>query len=120
MEDKQVTLAITTDYGFTADFLRELANQIEEQGEQLTTYETFRGCAEVEWPDADGTSEKHRIIDTSFGKCCLKNETADEDGYHWCDLYIGDNYDDYVGTCACGLDDDDEVILEQIDELLNY
>ena len=50
MEDKQVTLTITSDYGFTADFLRELANQIEEHGE-LTTYETFRGCAEIEWPD---------------------------------------------------------------------
>ncbi len=50
MEYKQVALTITTDYGFTADFLRELANQIEEQGEQLTTYETFCGRAEIEWP----------------------------------------------------------------------
>ena len=49
-EDMQVTLKIQTDYGFTADFLRELANQIEEQGEELTTYETFRGCADIEWP----------------------------------------------------------------------
>ena len=49
-EDMQVTLRIQTDYGFTADYLRELANQIEEQGEELTTHETFRGCAEIEWP----------------------------------------------------------------------
>lgn len=47
----QVTLRITTDYGFTADFLRGLANQIEEEGESLTVYETAKGCAEVEWPD---------------------------------------------------------------------
>lgn len=63
---------------------------------------------------------KHRIIYTSFGECCLKNETTDEQGYHWCELYIGDNYDEYVGDCACSMDDNDEVILEQIDELLNY
>ena len=50
-EDKQVTLKIQTDYGFTADFLRELANQIEEKGEELTTYETFRGCAEIDWDE---------------------------------------------------------------------
>lgn len=51
MEELQVTLKITTDYGFTADFLRELANQIEEDGESLTDYETAKGCAEIEWPD---------------------------------------------------------------------
>jgi len=50
-EDKQVTLKIQTDYGFTADFLRELANKIEEEGEELTTYETFRGCAEIDWDE---------------------------------------------------------------------
>lgn len=48
-ENKQVTLKIQTDYGFTADYLRELANQIEEKGEELTTYETFRGFSEIDW-----------------------------------------------------------------------
>jgi hypothetical protein len=51
MENEQVTLRIITDYGFTADFLRELANQIEESGESLTDYETSKGCAEIEWPE---------------------------------------------------------------------
>lgn len=50
-EDRQVTLKIQTNYGFTADFLRELANQIEEEGEELTTYEAFRGCAEIDWDE---------------------------------------------------------------------
>jgi hypothetical protein len=50
----------------------------------------------------------------------LKNETTDKYGYPWVELYIGDNYDNYVGTCSCSLMDDDEIILEQIDELLNY
>lgn len=51
MDELQVKLKITTDYGFTADFLRALANQIEEEGESLTEYETAKGCAEIEWPD---------------------------------------------------------------------
>lgn len=51
MDELQVKLTITTDYGFTADFLRELANQIEEEGESLTEYETSKGCADIEWSD---------------------------------------------------------------------
>lgn len=51
MDELQVKLTITTDVGFAADFLRELANHIEECGEDVTTYETFNGCAEIEWPD---------------------------------------------------------------------
>lgn len=64
--------------------------------------------------------EKHRILDTPFGEVMLKNETTDKYGYPWVELYIGDNYDNYVGTCSCSLMDDGEIILEQIDELLNY
>lgn len=88
--------------------------------ESMTSSEIGRKADTVSVKRVENINYKHRIINTSFGECCLKNETVDEDGYHWCDLYIGDNYNDYVGTCACGLDDDDEVILEQIEELLNY
>ena len=45
----QVRLEISTDLGFTADFLRELANAIEE-GEPFEDYETFRGVAKITWP----------------------------------------------------------------------
>ena len=51
MEEKQVTLTITTDLGFTADFLRKLANRIEEGEDNPTFFETFEGCAEISWPD---------------------------------------------------------------------
>lgn len=51
MEEKQVTLTITTDLGFTADFLRQLANRIEEGEDNPTLFETFEGCAEISWPD---------------------------------------------------------------------
>ena len=65
-------------------------------------------------------TNRHRIINTPFGECCLTNEFVDKQGYYWCELYTGDNYAQYVGDCACGLDDDEDAILEQIDELLRY
>lgn len=47
---EQVRLTISTDYGHTADFLRQLANEIEGSEEEVTGLETFRGCATIEWP----------------------------------------------------------------------
>jgi hypothetical protein len=46
----QVHLEISTDLGFTADFLRQLANAIEE-GDTFEDYETFRGVAKITWPE---------------------------------------------------------------------
>jgi hypothetical protein len=46
----QVQLQISTDIGFTADFLRELANAIEES-DPFEDYETFRGVAKISWPE---------------------------------------------------------------------
>lgn len=46
----QVHLQISTDLGFTADFLRELANAIE-NGDTFEDYETFRGVAKITWPE---------------------------------------------------------------------
>lgn len=46
----QVHLQISTDLGFTADFLRELANAIE-NGDPFEDYETFRGVATISWPE---------------------------------------------------------------------
>ena len=46
----QVHLQISTDLGFTADFLRELANAIE-NGDPFEDYETFRGVAKISWPE---------------------------------------------------------------------
>lgn len=106
-------------YQMTMEVKANSEQEALEKFENMTSAELGEKADEVSVKRVEDTS-KHRIIDTSFGKCCLKNETVDEDGYHWCDLYNGDNYDDYVGTCACGLNDDDEVILEQIEELLNY
>ena len=48
----QVFLRISTDIGYTADFLRQLANAIEE-GDPFEDYETFRGVARISWPDGE-------------------------------------------------------------------
>ena len=50
MNELQVKLTITTDLGFTADFLRQLANRLEEGEDLPTFYETFEGRAEISWP----------------------------------------------------------------------
>lgn len=48
--ENQVRLVITTDEGWTADFLRQLANEIEMTGEaRFDEYETARGMAEIDW-----------------------------------------------------------------------
>lgn len=47
----QVHLEISTDLGHTADFLRQLANAIEESDEPLEDYESFRGVATISWPE---------------------------------------------------------------------
>ena len=50
----QVHLEISTDIGYTADFLRELANAIENSwAGEIEDYETFRGVARISWPDGE-------------------------------------------------------------------
>lgn len=50
---RQVHLEISTDIGYTADFLRQLANAIEESEEEIGDYETYRGVATITWPDGE-------------------------------------------------------------------
>ena len=50
---EQVELHISTDIGYTADFLRKLADAIENSGEEINDYETFRGVASISWPDGE-------------------------------------------------------------------
>lgn len=63
---------------------------------------------------------KHRIIETSFGEVMLKESKTPMTGEVSCDMYIGDNFDDYIGSVSCSLNDDDDTILEQIEEKLYY
>lgn len=45
-----VRLTVFTDLGYTADFLRELANAIENSEEEFYNFETYRGSASISWP----------------------------------------------------------------------
>jgi len=64
-----------------------------------------------------GAKKVHRILDTSFGEVMLKPKT--DNGEEMLEIYIGDNYDDFVGEISASIDDDEDDLLDQIDELLN-
>ena len=76
------------------------------------------------WEGLDDEAEKmgakkvHRMLDTSFGEVMLKPKT--DNGEEMLEIYIGDNYDDFVGEISASIDDDEDDLLGQIDELLNY
>lgn len=55
---------------------------------------------------------KQTIVDTSYGEVMVKETT--EKGY--LDCYIGDNYDDYVGTVEANIFDGD--LADKIDKIL--
>lgn len=46
MEENQIHISIVCDSDFVPDFLRQLANAIEEDSVN-TQFETFHGCAEI-------------------------------------------------------------------------
>lgn len=46
-ETEQVEIHITADVGCVADFLKDLANLINSEGEDFNQYETCIGCAEI-------------------------------------------------------------------------
>ena len=62
--------------------------------------------------------EEHLIIETSAGEVMLKQCFDVDTQETFCDAYIGNNYDDYIGEVHCTLDDDEEYILEQVENLL--
>ena len=64
-----------------------------------------------------GAKKVHRILDTSFGEVMLKPKT--DNGEEMLEVYIGDNYDDFVGEISASIDDDEDDLLDQIEELLN-
>ena len=55
---------------------------------------------------------QHIIIDTEYGEVMLIQ--ADD----YCEAYIGDNYDDYVGDVDCKISDSETYIKKKVSELL--
>lgn len=47
MEEKQIKINIVCDKNFAADFLRDLANYIENSETEVKEFETYNGCAEI-------------------------------------------------------------------------
>ena len=57
----------------------------------------------------------HLFVNTLYGEVMVK-ESLDRDNV--CDVYIGDNYDQYIGSIPCTLDDDENVIIKGVEELI--
>ena len=75
------------------------------------------------WDNLEGEVERnggekfHRMIDTSFGEVMVKPE-KDDMGEDCLNAYIGDNWDDYVGTIYnCDFDADDDELITEIENL---
>ena len=61
-----------------------------------------------------------RMVNTSFGEVKLVSGFNYSTQEHFCGMYIGDNYDDFVGEIDCNILDDEKHIIEQIEEKLYY
>lgn len=57
-----------------------------------------------------------RIIDTCCGEVMLKYADDCDENRDLLDAYIGDNYDDYIGTISGHLNDGDEVLEARLKE----
>ena len=56
----------------------------------------------------------HLFVNTLYGEVMVKESFENRD---YCEVYIGDNYDCYVGSIFCTLDDED-LIIKEVEELL--
>ena len=75
------------------------------------------------WDNLEGEVERiggekcHRMLDTSFGEVMVKPE-KDDMGEDCLNVYIGDNWDEYVGTIyGCDFDADDDELITEIESL---
>lgn len=62
----------------------------------------------------------HRIVRTSFGEVMLYGGFDYATQTPFCDMYIGDNFDEFVGSVDCSIYDTEENILAQVEEALNH
>ena len=63
-----------------------------------------------------GAKKLHRMLDTSFGEVMVKPKT--DNGEEMLEVYVGDNWDEYVGTIYdTDFDADDEELIAEIETL---
>jgi len=75
----------------------------------------------IDEDDDDDEGREHRIIDTEYGEVMVKSAYDCETDESFCDCYIGDNYDCYIGEVPCNYwEDDDETIASEIERVLGY
>lgn len=68
--------------------------------------------------DIKRNRKQHRFIDTSFGEIKLVGKFDNITQEYYCEMYIGDNWDDFIGEIDCNILDEEDVILLQIEEKL--
>lgn len=78
--------------------------------------------AEDDDDDEDyGEKRQHRIIDTKYGEVMVKCAFDADKSEKFCDCYIGDNFDKYIGEVYCDYyDDDDETIAHAIESEIDH
>jgi len=59
------------------------------------------------------TKDEHRIIDTCDGEVMLRQTYDCDTNSDTIDAYIGDNYDDYIGTIYGNIQTDSDEVLEE-------
>lgn len=60
----------------------------------------------------------HRIIDTPWGEVMLKECFDCDQNESFFDVFIGDNFDEYVGELDLDIEADEEQIIEALEDLL--
>ena len=63
-------------------------------------------------------TRKHMFVDTIYGEVMVVESFDVDNQRDLCDVYIGDNYDQYVGSISCTLDDDEDEIIKEVEDLI--
>jgi hypothetical protein len=63
--------------------------------------------------------KQHRFINTPFGEIKLVGKFDNHTKEHYCEMYIGDNWDNCIGEVICNISDEEDVILIQIEKFFN-
>ena len=58
------------------------------------------------------------IIETDFGEVMLRQCYDCDTNHTWCECYIGDNWDDYIGEIEGGFQQDEDDLREKVENIL--
>lgn len=95
----------------------DMNNIASEMSEDYTEYGNYWDSLESQINEYN-LPKLHLMLETSIGEVRLTPE-VDDDGDDCCDIYNGDNWDNFVGRIYCDLCEDKSILLEEVEELLN-